>query len=304
MSEPAIKKTFIFNFRDSDRYADYPQLQSIGWEVRTRSSDYRYNCERSKDQHCLFQYTLAGEGCFSVYNREYRVKPGHAIMLEKPGPYRYWLPEDSPGWEFIFLSFSWECLPYWNKLIEMHGHVADIAKTSTVIKLWAKIYDRTIENKMNNFLYCSSLAYRFILMLTDYLNEKTDKSGQQSVVNKCLGEVHMHYGSPLTAQHLAEICGVSVSYLTRTFGEQMMETPIQYLQRYRLTIACSLLIRSNFTIREIAARVGFSDPNYFTRVFTKHISISPSEYRLKKNAIQYLNASGVNRHIEVQTFSC
>lgn len=304
MREPAAKKTFIYNFRDSERYADYPQLESIGWEVRAKGSEYRYNCERIKDRHCLFQYTLAGEGRLSVRNMEYRLKSGQAFLLEKPGPYRYWLPEDSQGWEFIFLSFSLECLPFWNKLIEMHGHVANISTNASVIKMWEKLYTWTIQNRMNSFLRCSSIAYQFIMELTYYLNESHLASGRQSIVQKCLAEIHTHYSSPLSLTHLAELCEASPSYLTRIFGEQMKETPMQYLQRYRLTMACSLLLRSNFSVRDIAARVGFHDANYFSRVFTKHLHMPPHTYRISKNAAQLMNEANVNQHIEVETFSC
>lgn len=49
---------------------------------------------------------------------------------------------------------------------------------------------------------------------------------------------------------------------------------------YRLDIACRILMQNvgNRNISEIAFKVGFNDPKYFTRCFTKHYGVSPSAY--------------------------
>ena len=56
--------------------------------------------------------------------------------------------------------------------------------------------------------------------------------------------------------------------------------PINYLIKYRLEQAIKLLKEEEYTIQEVAALVGYSDPLYFSRIFKKHVGYSPSQVRL------------------------
>jgi YesN/AraC family two-component response regulator len=51
------------------------------------------------------------------------------------------------------------------------------------------------------------------------------------------------------------------------------------LNRFRIQRACELLKTSDASITEIAIQVGFYDPSYFGRVFSKRTSLSPKAYR-------------------------
>ncbi|MEM0993837.1 MAG: hybrid sensor histidine kinase/response regulator transcription factor, partial [Bacteroidota bacterium] len=57
------------------------------------------------------------------------------------------------------------------------------------------------------------------------------------------------------------------------------QTPSQHVRGYRLAQAKILLKNPNFNVSEVAYEVGFNDPNYFTRVFTKAFGRSPNAYR-------------------------
>ena len=54
-----------------------------------------------------------------------------------------------------------------------------------------------------------------------------------------------------------------------------------YIRRKRIERACQLL-RQGYNVSETTYRIGFADPNYFSKIFKKHIGVSPSEYITKK----------------------
>jgi AraC family transcriptional activator of pobA len=56
-------------------------------------------------------------------------------------------------------------------------------------------------------------------------------------------------------------------------------TPVQLVQARRLLEAKRLLLYSNMTVAETGYYLGFQDPAYFTRVFTKVCNVSPRTYR-------------------------
>ena len=78
---------------------------------------------------------------------------------------------------------------------------------------------------------------------------------------------------------LAEKGGMSVNAYARIFKEQTGFSPRKYLQKMRVEKACNLLHHSDLSIEQIASECGFSDRYYFTRIFTRTMSVSPGVYR-------------------------
>lgn len=56
-------------------------------------------------------------------------------------------------------------------------------------------------------------------------------------------------------------------------------TPVEYLRSLRLKKACELLSGTSCSIKEIALRCGFEDPNYFAKVFRRRYNKNPSDFR-------------------------
>ena len=79
--------------------------------------------------------------------------------------------------------------------------------------------------------------------------------------------------------HLAAAVGVSKDYLSHIFHQELGFSPWEYLNRYRIERAKTLLRETTRSITEIAIQVGFDDLSYFSRVFTKHAGCSPRTYR-------------------------
>ena len=82
---------------------------------------------------------------------------------------------------------------------------------------------------------------------------------------------------------MAQICKLSPSYLTKIFNENFKTTPVQYLIKYRIEMACRLLQRSDMRIEDIALQTGFGSGNYFSRIFKSVVGVSPKDYRKEQN---------------------
>ena len=79
----------------------------------------------------------------------------------------------------------------------------------------------------------------------------------------------------------AEMFNISVSYFIHLFTQQFGVSPYQYLLNIRMSQAKYLLTETNMRINYIADNIGYDDPFYFSRIFKKHIGVSPSAYRKK-----------------------
>lgn len=72
---------------------------------------------------------------------------------------------------------------------------------------------------------------------------------------------------------------MSISTLSRMFKHHTGLTPLQFLLNIRLSAAKNLLKDTNLTISEISSMVGYDNPLYFSRLFHKHVGITPRDYR-------------------------
>lgn len=94
-------------------------------------------------------------------------------------------------------------------------------------------------------------------------------------VGHVLTYIATHYDTKLTLRDLATTNDISISHLCRIFKKRAATTIINYINQLRCDRARHLL-SSGYSVTEAAMAVGFSDSNYFSRVFKKTFVISPS----------------------------
>ena len=100
-------------------------------------------------------------------------------------------------------------------------------------------------------------------------------------IRKAVDTLRHNYSQDLGLPELAGHVGMSASHLSRLFSKEVGMSVSQYVAALRCEEAASLLKDSNLPIYEIAAYVGYTDNNYFVKVFKKHYGTTPSDYRMK-----------------------
>ena len=86
------------------------------------------------------------------------------------------------------------------------------------------------------------------------------------------------YGEKLSIESISEEMGVSASYLSRKFKEITGQTFLDFLNKYRVQQAITLLNTKEYRISEISEAVGFSDYKHFCSVFKKYTLKSPTKF--------------------------
>lgn len=113
---------------------------------------------------------------------------------------------------------------------------------------------------------------------TNYKRRSEKSLRDEERLKKMLSLIHLHYEKPLTVSQIASAASISVSEAIRCFQSTLGKSPIQYVKKYRLEKALTLL-DSNLTISEIAVKCGFDDMSYFGKEFKKIYGVSPSQWR-------------------------
>ena len=119
-----------------------------------------------------------------------------------------------------------------------------------------------------------------IAMDVDALNME-EESGDKKFLNRIMDVIKENYkNSYFEVSDFCEAAGVSKSLLNKKLQSLVGQSAGQFIRNYRLNIARELLLKNrenkSMNIAEIAYEVGFNDPKYFTRCFTKYFNTTPS----------------------------
>lgn len=96
-----------------------------------------------------------------------------------------------------------------------------------------------------------------------------------------IGYMHRNYHRPVRIAELARQIPMSEGQFCRFFKGMTRQTPIEYLNAFRIRKAAELLLRPDSKISNVAMDVGFDHISYFVKVFRSIMKCTPSEFRKK-----------------------
>ena len=108
---------------------------------------------------------------------------------------------------------------------------------------------------------------------------------KESVISKpvirCMDYIYSHLNSRLTIEELADYTGLSTSYLSRLFKQELGVAISTYISEKKIEKAQHLLKYSDFSLIEIANYLAFSSQSHFIQTFKKSVGLTPKKYRDK-----------------------
>ena len=255
-------------------------LRGIGMHHIT-SHDYHWDNRVRKNSYILLQYTISGKGSFQTPDHTYPQQTGDLFLVQVPGDSQYSLPDDSECWDVLYLEFSSECLPLLYHIHLSCGPAFHLEASSTLPEQMKQLYADAISNQLASVFDNSKAAYAFLLDLADYALEHPALSSPRVTLAKNYLDSN-YYNTDLNLDEVADAVGLSKYHLCREFNHLYGISPGKYLANLRLQKSCALLLQSHqHTIAEIASMVGFSNDNYFCKVFRKAFGTTPTQYRLQ-----------------------
>lgn len=157
--------------------------------------------------------------------------------------------------------------------------MADYAAMVDVLKQLVEKYNGSELQSM----VCSAYVLLIFAQMIEYKSRYEKVSVRGSLRFKqfrdILVYVNNNYRMNLTLEQIAEDMFVSEKQLSSMFRLYTGLTPVNYINRFRISNACELLKQDDLKIEAVSKMVGVEDVKYFTRMFTKWKGISPREYR-------------------------
>ena len=111
------------------------------------------------------------------------------------------------------------------------------------------------------------------------IRNDTENSSENLIIKRAKSMIHEFYHTGITLDEIASRLNITPEYLGTQFHRETGTTFSTYIKNYRISKAKELLLGTSLKLYEIADRVGYSDPKYFSKVFRDATGQLPADYR-------------------------
>ncbi len=126
---------------------------------------------------------------------------------------------------------------------------------------------------------CLSEVYSLLTQISTIQSYAYTLASKYRLIHKSVQFIERNYSKQdLYSPMLAEMSGIGETYYRAIFQSVFGLAPTKYIQRYRVEKAKELLVNSQYSVEEIAQKVGFANASYFCKVFKSLTKLTPSEF--------------------------
>ena len=230
-------------------------------------------------------YLTEGEGIFESTNqRPIRIKEGDLFLLF-PGEWHTYHPLPSRGWKSYWIGFK-------GRNVDDRVRAGFLSPTKPIYHVGfssdlVHLYDEAMKTAREEAAYSQQTLAGIVnhlvgLMYSLERNRVLNKDlGHVDMVNRARLRIRESLESDLTIQQVAEEMGISYSNFRKLFKEFTGIAPAMYQQELRLQRAKEMLSTTDMSIKEIAYRLNFESPDYFSAKFKSKMGVKPSDIKNK-----------------------
>lgn len=268
-----------------------PQAQALFYTV-VRSGHLRaapdYRVER---RACLGQdllFCVRGGGFVRSVGSEFRVGRGELAWIDGRYPHGHW-PDPADPWELLWLRF--DCQELARLCAGLAVDKAPVFRNLEPARTRRSFRHilRLMQHRplaMEALLHAemaSLLAQLFHARLRHPAEAPASVDPFAAPLEKAFNRMKLYSQRAWRVSDLARLCGLSAPHFFRCFKRATGSSPIAWLRRERINQAKRHLIETADPLADIAERVGYSDPFYFSRDFKHMTGHSPSEFRRQEH---------------------
>lgn len=232
----------------------------------------------------LLIHTTGGRGRFGHVGGDLIAEPGDWVLLRPGTPHDYSVEATLQRWDLVWAHFQprteWLPLLAWPEIapglmrLRIDGDDAIASQFLDVHHLLTGPRRRREAFAMN--------ALEAVLLACDEKAGRPDRVGDPRI-GRALAYLEDHLADKVLVDDVAAAVGLSPSRLAHLFRQETGQTLQVALETRRMQVAADLLDRTSFPVKQIAARVGFESPFYFSQRFRRWAGRSPAQFRAAKD---------------------
>jgi len=216
--------------------------------------------------YCELTLVLKGHLDYYINGTHVPLDDGDAIFI----PTGYVRARDLPDRACDYVSFNFEM----GGEIRLPTHIKSAVHSEELLLIAAL-------DKMNSRYYPDNdekIGHLLACMLA-LLEDRVKMHNYSPLTRSIIAHVNKNYQSRITLDDIAALTYFSPIYCDTVFKREVGRSIIDFLIDKRIEEAKKLLLAQTAALTLVAERVGFSDYNYFSRVFKKRTGYTPSAYR-------------------------
>lgn len=221
-----------------------------------------------------FEYVTEGKGYIEINNSVAEVTAGDFFLIRRNVPRKLYSDKKTPMGK-IFVTVKGYLI---DTMVKSYGFDADL----NIVKADVGTYFNTIIDKINksklqtaklrNDIVCELLK----ILQDSYLCHFGHKlQGSDQIAYEIAQYIAKNLHKKISLRELCDHFFLGETQLIKVFKRKYDDTPMNYIQNMRISKAMYFIRNTDNSIAEIAERLGFSDPGYFSKVFKKYYGISP-----------------------------
>ena len=236
--------------------------------------------KKGSSEHILI-YCIDGSGTIQVEEKLYPLEPNSFFIIPAHEKHKYWSSDHSP-WSIYWLHFGGEhsnCFEsFFNRVIKIDQSTR--SRIDDRLKLFNEIITALESGFSSENINYANMCLNSLLASFFYIETFRMVKGHQnqSPVDKSIYYMQKNINKSLTIKELSEHVQLSESHYSKIFRNKTGSSPLDYFINLKMQEAIRLLTNQSLKIKEVAYRLGYTDPYYFTRIFTKHIGSSPASF--------------------------
>ena len=228
-------------------------------------------------------YLTEGEGTFQSTNQKpTRIKEGDLFLLF-PGEWHTYHPTEQKGWKSYWIGFKGRNVDDRVRagFLSPTKPIYHVGFSSEIVHLYDEAFAKAKEEAAYSQQTLAGIVNHLVgLMYSLERNIVLNKDYNYSdIMNRARLRIRESLESDLTIQKIAEELGIGYSNFRKLFKEYTGIAPAMYQQELRLQRAKEMLSTTNLSIKEIAYRLNFDSPDYFSAKFKIKTGRRPSEFR-------------------------
>jgi AraC-like DNA-binding protein len=254
------------------------------YPTKGHADGYYFNIEKGRvlNEYQLL-YNPEGEGVFeSAHCPQTKIKAGDMFLLF-PGEWHTYHPNPRVGWKSHWIGFKGRNMDDRVKagFLTPEKPIYHVGYSAIIEGLYRRAFAAAREEAAYSQQEMAGLVNHLIgKMYSLERNIELSRNQQQvDMIDKARWRIRESLESETTIQGIAEELGVSYSNFRKLFKEYTGLSPATYQQELRLLRAKELLSTTDLSIKEIAYRLNFESPDYFSAKFKAKMGIKPSEVK-------------------------
>ena len=240
--------------------------------------------EKGVGQYVLI-YCVDGSGFYVVDGKRHEVKKNQYFILPIGKPHEYGSTEGH-FWTVYWLHFCGKAAHVFAEgaATPQTINVTMQSRISERINIFEEILTTLhFGDSIEDLRYASSLLSHFLASMR-YLGQfRRAKAGaEKDIVEQAIHYMRENIENRITMAEVLRYVGYSQSHFSTVFKKKTGMSPLSYFNRLKVEHACKLLKTTDLKVNMICYKVGIEDPLYFSRLFSKVMGMSPTDYRLKE----------------------